>query len=902
MSLARGTRIGPYAVSALTGAGGMGEVYRATDTKLKRDVAIKVLPGGLAADGDRRARFEREAQLLASLNHPHIAQIYGFEQSDTAAATGHAQACALVMELVEGPTLADRIAHGPIAATEAVSIATQIADALQTAHDQGIVHRDLKPANIKVRADGVVKVLDFGLAKLHEPSDSELPSDSLAATVTSPAVTRVGVILGTASYMSPEQARGQPVDKRADIWAFGCVLYEMLTGARAFGGNTVTDVFAALVTAEPDLSKVPAPVRPLLKRCLEKDMRRRLRDIGDATFFLDASSQLEATPPAASAIVSRRAPAWMWAALALASVIAIAISVVHLGERTAVQGPSRFEMTMPGDTVASAFRLSPDGSSLLLQLQAGGTNRLALRSLRTGELRELPGTMGSGPGMWSRDGRYIAFPTGGALKKIAAAGGAPETLVERGAGNVTGCWANGEIVFQNARGGFSRVAETGGEPTVLTLVDQARGEIHHESASCLPDGRFLYFRHLQEQGASGIYVGVTNLPAAKQSLTPVLVADDGPLFVPGRDDSRHQLLFMKGATLFAQDFSPDRLELAGEPRPVADNVASTAGSVFFTATDGGVLVFRNAVNPNRQLTWIDRDGKVSGTLDDFILVRSLRIAPDGSRAAVGRFPPGTRINNDDIWIAPFAGGSMARLTSAMTVEANPTWSPDATAVAFVFINNGQAAVYQQAIGSTTSVALSTSWLPGATGLSDWSKDGRFILMTRGSPQTRNDIWILPVMPGAPPRDPVPLVQTASAETTASFSPDGRWITYVSDESGQNQVYVRRFVVAADGSPSAPETSTRTISNGARGGVRWRRDGRELLYLGADGQMMAVDVMLGDELRVQPPRPLFTVPAEFLRNQPGAGIMDMLPDASRFLLAMPPREAPRNDLEVVLNWR
>ena len=900
MSLARGTRLGPYAVSALIGEGGMGEVYRATDTRLKRDVALKVMPVALANDGDRRGRFEREAQLLASLNHPNIAQIYGFEQSEASAHTGQPPTSALVMELVEGPTLADRIAHGPIPMAEALSLATQIADALLAAHDQGIVHRDLKPANIKVRADGVVKVLDFGLAKLHDSTESELPAASLAATVTSPAVTRAGVILGTASYMSPEQARGHAVDTRADIWAFGCVLYEMLTGARAFGGDTLTDVLAAVVNSEPDLSRIPPSVRPLLKRCLEKDVRRRLRDIGDAAFFLEQSLQPEATPVTANAKVSRRSPVWMWGALAIASAIAITTSMVHFRERNDVTSPTRLEMTMPAGTVANTLRVSPDGSSLLLQMQEGGATRLALRSLRTGEVRELPGTAGSGAGMWSRDGRSIAFSAGGALKKISAAGGTPETLVERGAGNVAGCWGNSEIVFPNSQGGFSRVAENGGEPTVLTVVDQGRGEIHHESASCLPDGRFLYFRHLQEQGASGIYVGVTNLSAAKQSLTPVLVADDGPLFVPGRDDTRHQLLFMKGATLFAQDFRPDRLELVGEPRHLADGVASSGGSVWFTANDGGVLVFRNAINPNRQLTWIDRDGRPSGTLDDFLLVRALRISPDGTRAAIGRFPPGGRVNNDDIWIAPVAGGSMARLTSAMTAETNPAWSPDGTRVAFVFISNGRVAVHEQALGAITSVPLSTPWpLEGGTALTDWSKDGRFILMTRGSPQTRNDIWILPVLTGAPPQEPIPLVQTASIETTASFSPDGRWIAYVSDESGRNEVYVRKFVVAADGSPSVPEASKKMISSGARGGVRWRRDGRELLYLGDDGKMMAVEVSPGDGLRVQPPRSLFTVPAEFFRN-PGA--MDMLPDASRFLMAMPPREPPRTDLEVILNWR
>jgi len=891
-----GQRLGSYIIQGLLGKGGMGEVYEATDTALGRRVAIKIVPRMWHGDPDRRARFDREARVLASLNHPNIGGIYGVEALDNSPDAGRA----IVMELIDGETLAERLSRGALPVDECLAISRQIADALDAAHEQGIVHRDLKPANIKIRPDGVVKVLDFGLAKLIR-TDVTGPDVPHSPTL-SVGGTRDGVLLGTAAYMSPEQVRGKPVDRRTDIWAFGCVLYEMLSATRAFAGDTLTDVLAAVVSSEPDLSRVPPHVRALLTRCLEKDARRRLRDIGDAMFLLDASAHV--SEPSMSAAASRRLSPLLWAGLAIATASAISLAFVRFREPVLASLPTRVQMAMPEGTVANAFRVSPDGGSLLLSLRTGAATRLALRSVRTGELRELPGTAGAGPGFWLRDGRAIAFPIQGAIKTISAAGGAPETLLDRGVGaggGPFGCWANGEIVFQNDRGGFSRVAETGGEPTVLTVVAPARGELHHESPSCLPDGRFLYFRHLQEEGASGIYAGATNLPPEKQSLTPVLVADDGPLFVPGRDETRHQLLFVRGGTLFAQDFSPDRLELTGEPRHLADNVLRDSGTVRFTATDGGVLVFQNAVALTRQLTWFDREGRVLGTLEDLISsVQGLKIAPDGTRAAVARFPP-------DIWIAPFAGGSMARLTSLTTDERSPVWSPDSTRVAFVLRNPGsrEATVYQQAVNSpsTTSEPLSST-IPDVGGfvLTDWSKNG-FILMTRSAAQTRDDIWILPVVPGGTtPRDPIPLVQTTFSETTASFSPDGQWIAYISDGSGRSEVYVRRFLVLPDGTPSAPESSKRIISNGARGGVRWRKDGRELLYLGADGRMMAVDVDSGGDLRVGPPRALFPVPPEYLRDQPGLGLMDMLPDASRFLLALPPRQAPRTDLEVILNWR
>jgi serine/threonine protein kinase len=887
--------LGSYELVSLVGAGAMGEVYRARDTKLGRDVALKTLPTAFALDPDRLARFKREAQLLASLNHPNIAAIYGLEESDAVQA--------LVLELVDGPTLADRIASGPVPLDEALPIARQIAEALEAAHEQGIVHRDLKPANIKVRADGTVKVLDFGLAKAlsgaaqgSSPADSRAQGLTVAPTVTSAGMTQAGVILGTAAYMSPEQARGRPADKRADIWAFGCIVYEMLSGRRPFAGETIADVIAAAMTAEPDLTLVPARVQPMVRRCLQKDPKLRLRDVADAMAWVQ-DVDVAAPDPSAARGWSR------WIPYVAASVIVAGAAAVIA--RTAGRSPEartplmRFDLLLPENSGIPTFAVSPDGRFMAMPIVAtDGLRHLTLRSIDNGEEHSLPGTENVDASFWSPDGRFIGFTAGGALKKVAAAGGSAEVIAARGVGQ-RGCWGRDAFIVMNVAGGLSRVPLTGGDATAVTAADSTRGEIHDEQPACLPDGRFLFFRHFAERGASGIYVGDSHAAPDRQRSTPVLVADDGPVLVPGSGTSRVPLLFMRGDTLYVQPLAIDRLDLLDQPVKVADHVASSTGSGEFSASSTGLLVFLEAPNLDRQLTWIDRSGAVGGTVGPISpALRGLKIAHDGTRAAVGMFPPGGLVNNDDIWIMPFDGGAPARLTSDPAVETSPIWSPDDTRVAFASNRGGQWALYEQRIDASEARRILPADKPLV--LFDWSPDGRFIMYALQSREAVGEVWVTPASGGVAPTC---ILQNRFPVSGAKFSPDGRWISYVSTEAGRPQVYVRRFEASAGGTPSSPDDGRVLIASGARGLARWRRDGRELVYVNGNGEMVAVDVASLPKLDSNATRRLFALPTSFLRIAPPGtvGLSDVAPDNSRALFALPTAFRPPA-LHALVNWQ
>ncbi len=654
----------------------MGQVYRATDTNLKRQVAIKVLPASLAGDADRLARFQREAEVLAALNHPNIAQIYGLEKT--------ADFTALVMELVEGDDLSQRIARGAIPIDEALPIAKQIAEALEAAHEQGIIHRDLKPANIKVRSDGMVKVLDFGLAKALAPAGAGATADVMdSPTITSPAqVTGVGVILGTAAYMAPEQARGKAVDKRADIWAFGCVLYEMLAGRRAFVGEDVAETIGAVIHKEPDWTRLPATVPPslvtYLKRCLQKDTKQRVQAIGDVRLALDGAFETAASSSATVAALPARATPLAWIAalvVAVLGMIAMAVPTVrHLREAPPPAPPeTRLEINTPATDQPTSFAVSPDGRQIVFVASGDGASRLWLRPLATTTAQPLAGTEGATYPFWSPDGRSIGFFAGGSLKRLDLGGGAPQTLAPA-ANPSGGTWsADGVIVFgPTAVGPLRRVLATGGAAgPVTTLGSQQTG---HQWPQFLPDGRRFLFYVDGVPDTTGIYLGALD-GNAQTRLTP---ADSAGAYRPegagpaGPSRGSGWLLWVRAGTLVAERLDLAQAALTGAPVTVADEV----GTVSVAAT--GLVAYRAGTGSQRQLTWFDRSGTVRGTVGDpdGNDLQNPKVSPDGRRVVVGRRVQG----NSDLWLLD--GARMSRFTFDPAPDLSPVWSPDGTQIAF----------------------------------------------------------------------------------------------------------------------------------------------------------------------------------------------------------------------------
>jgi Tol biopolymer transport system component len=714
MSLSPGTRFGFYEVTAQIGEGGMGQVYRATDTKLKRQVAIKILPTSLAADHDRLARFQREAEVLASLNHPNIAAIYGLEESGGMAA--------LVMELVEGDDLSQRIARGAMPTDEALPIAKQIADALEAAHEQGIIHRDLKPANIKVRNDGTVKVLDFGLAKAMDPIGALSASASMSPTITTPAMTQAGMILGTAEYMSPEQARGRTVDKRADIWSVGAVLFEMLTGRRPFDGEDMTEVLGAVVRLEPQWnalpSEVPAPVRTLLQSCLVKDPRRRVADISTALFVLDKAESLAApalTNSAAPALSSEPPGRLAWVALAVAAVVLLAMAVptVRYLRETPPPAPpeTRVEIVTPATERPTDFALSPDGRQIVFVASGDGASRLWLRSLATTMAQPLASTEGATAPFWSPDSRSIGFFAGNALKRLDLGGGAPQTLApvitSRG-----GTWnADGVIVFApSVVAPLMRVSATGGAAVALTTHSPMPRV--YAAPYFLPDGRRFLFSLRGGPDTVGIYLAGLDGNAPTR-LTP---AESAGVFLPSG-----WLLWVRAGTLVAQRLDVAKAALTGEQVTLADGVAVDGlfrSAVSVAAT--GLVAYRTGAG-NRQLTWVDPSGTARGTVGDpDATLLTPRVSPDGRRVVVSRTVQG----NQDLWLLD--GARTSRLTFDPAVDQFPVWSPDSTRIVFRSTRTVPGDLYQKlASGADVEERLVASDQLKAP--MSWSADGRFLL-------------------------------------------------------------------------------------------------------------------------------------------------------------------------------
>jgi serine/threonine protein kinase len=889
-----GKTLGHYRVGEQLGRGGMGEVYVADDLNLSRKVALKLLPEAFAADPERMARFEREAKLLASLNHPNIAAIYGLEQAEGKRF--------LVLELVEGETLAQRLSKGALPVEEALGICRQIADALEAAHEKGVIHRDLKPANVMISEGDKVKILDFGLAKAL--SDETQSVDSSQSPTLTEAMTRPGVILGTAAYMSPEQAKGKAVDKRADIWAFGCILYECLTGKRAFEGETVTETLASVLTREPEWEKIPANVRLLLRRCLEKDPKKRLRDVGEAMAWIE--NPPETVPE--STLVKRP---WLgWIAALLFFLVALTLAFLHIREKPSIGNSLvRFHVDLPDNVRLnpdSAFTLSPDGRFLVFDgIGADGSISLWIRALDSLDVRRLPGTESTSLGMpfWSPDSRFIAFDGGGKLKKIDISGGPPQTVCELSGVIAGGSWnRDGVIIFGNYRGTntLMRVSATGGSASPLTKLNPGRKELGHYNPVFLPDGRhFLYKADSATPENVGTYVSSLDSKPEEQDRRQILATGSWISYVPAQDSNMGWLLFLRDQTIMAQPFDSKRLELIGEPLPVAGQVVSAYGFWFHSASTNGVLVYRSGgALEKSQLTWFDRQGKILGTAGERGMYGGLALSPDGSRAAVG-WAPTQSSASWDIWLIDFARGTNTRFTFAQqnSSSGRPVWSPDGTRIIFSSNLTGPENLYQKPTSGfkKEELLLKSSQVCDPT---SWSSDGRFVLYSALYPKTKADLMILPLESGKE----LPFLRTEFNEFDGHFSPDMRWVAYVSDETGNDEVYVTGFSRASGGAVSEPGGKW-LISKGGGAGPRWRGDGKELYYRAPDGKAMAVEIAAGTAFVAGMPKALFQAPVEILtlamtgrhRN------WDVSPDGKRFLLSTPVAESPLTPITVILNW-
>ncbi len=887
MPLSAGTVISSYEVLALIGKGGMGEVYRARDTKLKREVALKVLPADFSNNQERMARFQREAEVLASLDHPNIGHIYGIAESDGSRA--------LVLALIEGPTLEDRIAAGPITLEEALAIAKQVAEALEYAHEHGVIHRDLKPANIKINSDGVVKVLDFGLAKvLEDEPPAALIANSPTLTI---GHTRAGMILGTAAYMSPEQAVGRPVDRRSDIFSFGAVLYEMLTGQRAFEGTTTADVLEAIVKSNVDWRKLPAQVPPmvrtLLRRCLVKDRKQRLQAIGEARILLESPAEEMSASQAASS-----GPAWMrwlWpgvaAVLALVAFAASYVAYSHPVAELAATG--QFSILIPEKMGAGGFTslpaISPDGRRMAMALDSGRQRVLWVRDLDGGTSHVLPGTEGATYPFWSPDSRTIGFFAAQKLMLMDEAGGPARALCDAPTGR-GGTWNRDDvIVYGTVAGGLFRVSAGGGTPVALTQVDAAAGENNHRTPRFLPDGKhFLYTARSMDAAKTRIYVRSVDDPPGSHAQQEVLDADSNAVYVPPLPGSglsgTGYLLFAREQTLMAQAFDPERIKTTGQAVPVAERVDffRAASQANFAASENGTLVYASGGISRSlgQLTWFDRLGKSAGTVGEPGLIGWARISPDGTRVATDPGDNGLQ----DIWLYDLARGAASRFTFGDGASQYPVWSPDGTRIAYWKTGGSgkEGGPYSKAAnGVGAEEPLNRDERLNL--VTDWSGDGRYLIESLTDATNGRDIWVIPRFGD---RKPFPYISTEYQEGFARLSPDGQWLAYVSNESRRNEIYLQTF----------PEHGGKwqISTNGGEWPV-WSRDGRELYFIGADRKLMAVEVKgTAKSLQAGVPKPLFEVPV--------SAQFDVAKDG-RFLMQAPTGQSAANPpLTVITNWQ
>jgi serine/threonine protein kinase/Tol biopolymer transport system component len=891
-TLVVGARLGAFEIIAPLGAGGMGEVFRARDTRLGREVAIKFLPEAFTADATRLTRFEREARTLAALNHPHIAAIYGVEETDGLRG--------IVLELVEGETLAERLHRGAVRLPEALAIARQVADALDVAHEKGIVHRDLKPANIKVTSAGVVKVLDFGLAKVKGHDQREVGADLLTVTVEG---TKPGALLGTAAYMSPEQARGEEVDKRTDIWAFGCVLYEMLTGRSAFARDAIAETLAAILERALDWQALPSDtpegIRRLLRRCLSKDRAQRLADIGDARLEIDDALARPHRDAYQVAVPARRDSrrATVVTLGVLSGLLAIALILSGRQLRSLARGPAsgshvyRTSLLLSYDVsllpVVPSYRLalSPDGSRLAF-VAAGpdGQLHVYVRSLDGYTEQRLQGTEDASSVFWSPDGRFVGYSQEGKLKKVPANGGSSVTLCDA-EGQATGASWNGNdvILFTTVRGGpIKSVSASGGASTVVLAPDSTQGENGYWWPYFLPDGKhYIYFALGPGLRPLGIYLAS-------------LGATDRKLLVSGGSNAQFaqgHLLFLRDHALMAQRFNSDRLELVGDAAMVADDIAVGGNSGVtgaFSVSQTGLLAYHTEQRGSQtRLTWLDRNGTRLGTIGDEANYGDLQLSPDGIHASMSL--PNPTLPARNIWLMDLLRGLPTRFTFDGADQWQSIWSPDGGRLVFNS-ENGRHLIVKASGETRAEQRLLSDDAPKIP--VSWSADGNFILYARQAPkETGWDVWALPLAAGS---KPFPVVQTPFDEGPADFSPDGQWIAYLSNEAGRQEVYVSPF--SRQG--VRVRVSTTGVAPGSGGAVspRWRRNG-EVFYLDASGLLTAVPVRTaGTSVEVGKAQGLFRLtPGQGTRNS-----WDVTADGQRILVSVG-QQGPAAPISLVVNW-
>jgi len=885
MSLSAGTRFGPYEVQAPLGAGGMGEVYQARDTKLNREVALKVLPENLAGDLDRMARFRREAQVLASLNHANIAAIYGIEDA--------ANPPALIMELVEGLTLANRIAHGPIPAAEAIPLAQQIADALDYAHEKGIAHRDLKPANIKITPDGKSKVLDFGLAKVLQPDLSGSSDPSSSPTFTC-AHTLAGMILGTAAYMSPEQAKGKIVDRRTDIWAFGCVLYEMLTGTPAFDGETITDTLAAIVRAEPEWSRLPSEtprkLRELLQRCLRKDPKQRLQSMGDARIALDEafSDSNDPSPVSTQLLPQSRKSTTAWI---LASLLVLAIAVALAGwwkaSSFSERPLQRFQLNLGPDESFNfegnpPLAISPDGTRVAYAARRGALAQIYVRSLDHLEALPLAGTEGAIGPFFSPDSKWIGFNARGRLMKVPAFGGPVVDLCAVNNNSRGASWGPDGNIYASlsATLGLMRVPASGGDPQPITTLDPQKKERTHRWPQVLPDGKTVLFT-VGTADSPEFYddseIDAVSIATGKR--TAILKGASMAAYVP-----TGHLIYVRGGQLFAVPFDASRLQVTGTATPIVSNVAadSSSGAAFFSISNGHLFYISGpTINERNSLAWVDRSGAFIDLPAPPHHYRDIRLSPDGQRAAVV-----IAERTQDVWIYDVRGNTLSRLTFEGQ-DLSPIWTPD-----------GKRIIYQAALGGGLS---QLKWIPvDGSGPSQAlvepdsksrfpvsvSPDGKYL-----SYETVNGGMMLLPLEGD--RKPIPISSVDSNALSPAFSPDGRWIAYVSNQNANFQVFVQ---------PYPPTGGRWQVSTQEGDKPRWtngENGGKQLFYIDGKDNVMVVSIDTKTGFKVGTPQIFF----KGLYHPAGStNDYSVTPDGRRIIVMknVEGANAPTH-MVIVLNW-